>query len=171
VADPGRPRLGRDADAGGRFPDRDLIIFLTFCVILGTLVFQGLTLPVLIRMLGLEEDGLDDRLEAKARIKAADAALVRLDQLIDDGGVRDDTAERVRGLYNFRRERFKSRLDDDGDGKIEERSQAYQVLMRELLEAERTAVVDLRRRGVINDDVMNRVQRDLDLEVQRLGGS
>jgi len=158
-------------DAGDAFPDRDLIVFLTFCVILGTLVVQGLTLPLVIRVLGLEEDGLDDRLEAKARIKAADAALVRLDQLVADGGVRDDTAERVRGAYNFRRERFRSRLDADGDGKIEERSQAYQWLMRELLEAERGAVVDLRRRGYINDDVMNRVQRDLDLEVQRFGGA
>jgi CPA1 family monovalent cation:H+ antiporter len=155
-------------DAGGPFPARDLIVFLTFCVVLVTLVFQGLTLPLVIRLLGLEDDGLDDRLEAKARIKAANAALVRLDELVDEGGVREDTAERVRGAYTFRRDRFASRFDDGDDGRIEERSQSYQRLRRELLEAERQAVVALRRRGFINDDVMNRVQRDLDLEAERL---
>jgi CPA1 family monovalent cation:H+ antiporter len=154
--------------AGTPFPDRDLIIFLTFCVILVTLVFQGLTLPAVIRLLGLEDDGIDDRLEAKARIKAADAALARLAELVAEGGVREDTAERVRGGYGFRRDRFRSRLDDGDDGKIEERSQAFQRLRRELLEAERQAIVELRRRGTINDDVMNRVQRDLDLEAERL---
>ena len=128
----------------------------------------GLTLPLVIRLLGLEDDGLDDRLEAKARIKAADAALDRLAELVEEGGVREDTAERVRGAYTFRRDRFRSRFDDGDDGAIEERSQSYQRLRRELLEAERQAVVALRRRGVINDDVMNRVQHDLDLEAERL---
>jgi monovalent cation/hydrogen antiporter len=155
-------------DAGDPFPNRDLIIFLTFCVILATLVGQGLTLPYVIKLLGLEEDGMDERLEAKARIKAADAALDRLAELVQDGGVRDDTAERMRGLYTFRRDRFKSRFDENSDGAIEERSLAYQQLRRELLEAERQAVLGLRTTGAINDDVMNRVQRDLDLELERL---
>jgi hypothetical protein len=106
--------------------------------------------------------------EAADMAKAAGAALLRLDELVAEGGVREDTAERVRGAYNFRRERFRSRFDEDGDGAIEERSQAYQALMRELLEAERQMVVELRRQGTINDDVMNRVQRDLDLEDSRL---
>jgi CPA1 family monovalent cation:H+ antiporter len=155
--------------AGDPFPERDLIVFLTFCVVLVTLVFQGLTLPLVIRLLGLEDDGIDDRLEAKARIKAAGAALARLDELVAEGGVREDTAERMRGSYTFRVDRFRSRFDDGDDGGIEERSQSYQRLRRELLEAERQAVVELRRRGTINDDVMNRVQRDLDLEAERLG--
>ncbi|HET7044460.1 MAG TPA: Na+/H+ antiporter [Gaiellaceae bacterium] len=155
-------------DAGEPFPGRDLIVFLTFSVILVTLVFQGLTLPLVIRLLGLEDDGIDDRLEAKARIKAADAALARLAELVAEGWVREDTAERMRGAYTFRKDRFASRFDDGDDGAIEERSQSYQRLRRELLEAERGKVVELRRRGFINDDVMNRVQRDLDLEVERL---
>jgi CPA1 family monovalent cation:H+ antiporter len=153
---------------GDPFPERDLIVFLTFCVVLATLVVQGLTLPLVIRLLGLEDDGVDDRLEAKARIRAADAALVRLAELVEEGGVRVDTAERVRGGYNFRRERFRSRFDDGDDGKIEERSQSYQRLRHELLEAERRELVELRGRGKINDDVMNRVLRDLDLEEERL---
>ncbi len=155
-------------DGGGAFPDRALIVFLTFCVILATLVVQGLTLPLVIRALGLEADGVDDRLEAKARIKTAHAALARLDELVAEGGVRDDTAERIRGSYGFRIDRFRSRFDDGDDGGIEERSQSYQRLRYELLAAERQALVELRRRGTINDDVMNRVQRDLDLEDERL---
>jgi CPA1 family monovalent cation:H+ antiporter len=161
--------LPLSTDVGREFPGRDQIVFLTFCVVLATLVFQGLTLPLVIRLLGLEDDGVDDRLEAKARIKAAGAGLARLEELVAEGGVRDDTAERARGLYNFRRERFRYRLDGEGDGAAEERSQAYQRLMRELIEAERLMVVELRRSGSINDDVMNRVQRDLDLESERLG--
>jgi monovalent cation/hydrogen antiporter len=82
--------------------------------------------------------------------------------------VRDDTAERMRGLYNFRRNRFTSRFDEESDGAIEEQSQAYQRLRRELLDAERAAVTELGRTGLISGDVVNRVRRDLDLEDARL---
>ena len=155
-------------DANAPFPNRDLIVFLTFSVILGTLVVQGLTLPALIRLLDLEDDGLAEKEEAKARIRAAEAALARLDELVDEDWVRADTVERLRGLYGFRRDRFRERFDAESDGTIEDQSVAYQRLRRELLEAERQAVRQLRRDGYIDDDVMRRVQRDLDLEDQRL---
>jgi CPA1 family monovalent cation:H+ antiporter len=74
----------------------------------------------------------------------------------------------MRGLYEFRQRRFRSRFDPDGDGSTEERSIAYQRLRRELLDAERQEVEELRRQGAIGDDVMRRVVRDLDLEDQRL---
>src|SRR5947207_3405752 len=154
--------------AGTHFPDRELIVFLTFGVIFGTLVVEGLSLPMVIRVLRPEDDGLEAREEAKARIHAADSAIARLDELIDEDWVRDETAERLRGLYDFRRNRFSSRLDPDGDGTLDERSADYQRLRRELLDAEREAVVDLRRTGRIDDDVMRRVVRDLDLEDLRL---
>jgi Na+/H+ antiporter len=155
-------------DEGAPFPGRDLILFLTFCVILVTLVGQGLTLPAVIRVLGIEDDGVDDRQDAKARIHAAEAAIARLDELLAEDWVREDTAERVRGAYNFRTSRFRARLDDGDDGAIESRSQDYQRLRRELLDAERAALVELRRTGVIGNDVWLRVGRDLDLEDQRL---
>jgi CPA1 family monovalent cation:H+ antiporter len=154
--------------AGDSFPQRDLIVFLTFCVILGTLVFQGLTLPMLINVLGVEADHLDEKEEAKARIKAADAAIARLSELESEDWVRDDTAERLRGLYGFRRNRFASRFDRDDDGAIEEQSLSYQRLRRELLDAERSELVNLRRNGVISSDVERRLHRDLDLEDARL---
>ena len=155
-------------DDGEPFPGRDLIVFLTFAVILATLVGQGLTLPLVIRTLGLRDDGLEEREDAKARIHAAEAALVRLEELIDEEWVREDTAERVRGSYNFRTTRFRARLDDGDDGAVEARSQDYQRLRRELLDAERAALVELRRTGEISNDVWIRVGRDLDLEDERL---
>ncbi|HEU0247959.1 MAG TPA: Na+/H+ antiporter [Gaiellaceae bacterium] len=160
--------LPLQTDAGTPFPGRDLILFLTFSVILATLVGQGLTLPYVIRTLGLEEDGIEDREDAKARIHAAEAALARLEELVREEWVREDTAERVRGAYRFRTSRFQARLDDGDDGAIESRSQDYQRLRRELLDAERQALIDLRRSGAISNDVWLRVGRDLDLEDQRL---
>jgi CPA1 family monovalent cation:H+ antiporter len=155
-------------DAGTSFPNRNLIIFLTFSVILVTLVLQGLTLPSLIRVLELEDDGLAEKEEAKARIYAAQAALERLEELEAEDWVREATAERMRGLYGFRQNRFRERFDPDGDGSVEDQSQAYQRLRRELLDAERGAVEQLRREGRIDDNVMRRVVRDLDLEDARL---
>jgi len=154
--------------SGAPFPERDLLIYLAFCVILATLVVNGLSLPLVIRLLGLEDDGDAAEEETKARVYAADAALARLAELADENWVRDDTAERLRGLYRFRQDRFRARYDDQDDGTIEQRSQDYQRLRRELLDAERRAVAELRRQGRINDDVMNLVTRDLDLEDARL---
>jgi CPA1 family monovalent cation:H+ antiporter len=149
-------------------PGRDLIVFLTFAVILVTLVGQGLTLPWLIRMLHFEDDDGAEREDAKARIKAAEAALARLEELEAEGWVRDDTAERTRGAYRFRASRFRARYEGVDDEGVEERSQQYQRLRRELLEAERQAVIRLRNEGTITEDVMQRVQRDIDLEDLRL---
>ncbi len=150
------------------FPDRSLIVFLTFAVIVVTLVAQGLTLPALIRRLAVSDDGAAEREDAKARIRAAEAALARLEELVAEGSVREDTAQRLRGAYGFRRDRFRERYTGDGDGSIEERSAAYQHVVRELLAAEQAAVLDLRNRRVIDDNVAQRVQRDLDLEAARL---
>ncbi|MGH3082362.1 MAG: Na+/H+ antiporter [Gaiellaceae bacterium] len=160
--------LPMETDAGAPFPGRELIIFLAFAVILTTLLGQGLTLPALIKRLHLEDDGLERKEDTKARIRAAEAALERLEELLDEDWVRPETADRLRGLYTFRRSRFEARLDGEEDGAIEQQSADFQRLRRELLEAERAAVVGLRRDGRISDDVMRRVERDLDLEDSRL---
>jgi monovalent cation/hydrogen antiporter len=160
--------LPQVTDAGAPFAERDLVVFLTFSVILVTLVVQGLTLPLVIRVLRLEEDGVEAKEEAKARLHAAKAALARIDELVDENWVREDTADRLRGLYTFRSERFRARLDGSDDGALDERSADYQRLRRELLQAERQAVIDLRRARRIDDEVMHRIERDLDLEDQRL---
>lgn len=148
------------------FPQRDLILFLTFAVILVTLVLQGLSLPYLIRLLRLGDDGTQEREELTARLEAADAALARLDELAEEEWTREDTVERMRGLYAFRRRRFEGRRD--GDGALEERSSAYQRMVRDVNAAQRAALLRLRNERVISDEVLRRVERDLDLEDTRL---
>jgi hypothetical protein len=133
-----------------------------------TLILQGLSLPVLIRKLGVEDDGRDQYEESKARLKAADAALARLDELEGEEWLREDTRDRMRRGLEYRRRRFAARFDGDDDGDYEDRSAAYQRLLREMLEAQRGKIVELRNQGYINDEVMRRVERDLDLEDTRL---
>jgi monovalent cation/hydrogen antiporter len=164
--------LPLETNAGEPFPGRDLIQFITFSLILVTVVGQGLTLPWLIRRLGVVEDGAEEENEElKARLVIARAALGRVDELEGEEWTREETVERVRALYNFRQRRFKARtgkLDDpDADG-IEDRSLAYQRLMHEIYAAQRAELVRLRNQRRISADVMRRVERELDLEEQRL---
>jgi Na+/H+ antiporter len=154
--------------AGTPLANRPLIVFLTYCVILATLVGQGLTTPFVIRLLRLEQDETVEQEEAHSRISAADAALDRLDELVREGAMREEIAERMRRTYRFRRDRFAARVDDEDDGALEERSIAFQHARRELLEAEREAIVTLRNEGHISDEAMHNVERDLDLEDERL---
>ncbi len=158
-------------DGGGSFPERDEIIFLAFSVIMGTLLVQGLTLPPLIHFLGVDDvDPQLEREENKARLKVVQSAMDRIEELTVEEWVRDETADRMRRLYEYRHRRFKSRFDEDGsesDG-IEERSENYQRLVREVLDAQRAMLIELRNDGVINDDVMRRIERELDLEDSRL---
>jgi monovalent cation/hydrogen antiporter len=154
--------------AGQAFPERNLIIFVTFGVIFATLVVQGLTLPALIRRLGLHDDGVEGGEELQARMGATDAALARLEELADEEWTREDTVARLQGLYQYRRQRLSARAGIVEDDSYEERSLAYQRLVHELLEAQRRAILRLRNEGAISSDVMHRIERELDLEDSRL---
>jgi monovalent cation/hydrogen antiporter len=158
--------LPLEVDAGGPFPGRDLIILLAYAVILVTLVGQGLTLGPLIDRLGVEDDGSEEREEVAARIRLAEAALARIEELTAEEWVRPDTLDRVRGMYDYRRRRFAAR--EDGDGAYEERTGAYQRLMHEVFDAQREELIGMRNRGDISDEVRRRVERELDLEESRL---
>ncbi|HET8551622.1 MAG TPA: Na+/H+ antiporter [Gammaproteobacteria bacterium] len=158
------------------FPFRNMILFLTFCVILATLVPQGLTLPWLVRRLGLAgQEDVEEREQAEARLCAAEAALARIDELADEDWVHDEAVERLRGVYERRRVRFSAQLSEEeaeekGESDIdyEERSLASQRLRRELLQAERAKLLELRNAGRISDGVRRQIERDLDLEDTRL---
>jgi monovalent cation/hydrogen antiporter len=149
-------------------PQRDAIVFVAFVVVLTSLVGPVLTMPGLVRVLGLEDDGGAEREEAKARIKASEAALERIEEIAEEGWANEDSLERARGQYRFRTNRFRARYTGEDDDGAEERSARFQRLRRELLEAERLAVVALRNEGVITEEVMHRVERDIDLEASRL---
>jgi CPA1 family monovalent cation:H+ antiporter len=155
-------------DAGAPFPARDLIIFLTFAVIFFTLVVQGLSLPALIRTVGLTSDGTEETEEVRARLVATKAALDQLDQLEAEEWTRNETIERMRGLYDYRKRRFAARagkIEDDG---YEDRSLTYQRMVQIVLAAQRDALIRERSEGNISNEVMNAVIRELDLEESRL---
>ena len=159
-----------ETNAGDPFPGRDLIQFIAFAVILVTVVGQGLSLPWLIRRLGVVEDGSEEENEElKARLVIARAALDRVDQLAEEDWTRDGTVDRVRQLYEFRRRRFKIRAGkiEDEDG-VEEGSLAYQRMMHEIFAAQRRELVRLRNTREISAEVMRRVEREIDLEESRL---
>jgi monovalent cation/hydrogen antiporter len=151
------------------FPQRNLILLLTFAVIFATLVLQGLTLPALIRTLGVTDDGADAQEELLGRRAAAAAALGRIDELAAEDWTHEETMERMRKLYEFRTRRFAAQAGeaDDGDG-IEHRSRKYQKAVRSVLDAQRAELVRLRNTGEISNEVMHRLERELDLEDERL---
>jgi monovalent cation/hydrogen antiporter len=154
--------------AGGGFPKRDLIVFLTFSVIFFTLVVQGLSLPALIRRLGVSDGGADADEEVRARLVATKAALEQLDTLAGEEWTRDETVERMRGLYEYRKRRLAARagkIEDDG---YEDRSLAYQQMVQLVLGAQREALLRMRSDGKLSNKVMNRILRELDLEESRL---
>jgi Na+/H+ antiporter len=153
---------------GKPFPHRPLVVFLAFSVILVTLLLQGLTLPLLIRLLGLRDDGIARREESEGRHAAARAALQRLEELANEPWLPPEAAEHLRALYKRRQHRFHAQLARDKDRAHEAYAQATIRLQLELLHAERAAILNLRQNEVISDDAYREIERDLDLEELRL---
>jgi monovalent cation/hydrogen antiporter len=168
--------------AGGPFPARELIVFLTFAVILDTLVLQGLTLKPLLRRLGLKDGGELDDEEAHARRIAAEVGLRRLDEEGRRDGVDSEVVGYLRRQYAGRVDRWSARdreahgADDpehralaSRDGRGAERdATGYRRLRSAMIADERRAIVGLRDEGAIGDEVLRRIQRDLDLETMLL---
>lgn len=157
------------ADGTTPFPDRDLIIFVTFAAILVTLVLQGLSLPLIIRTLGLSDDGIAHREEVRARFEAVHAAISRLDALVQLGEATPQAVARVRGELEHRARWLSGQVT----GTVEEQAgmicATEEAARREALEAQNRMMVKLRDDGVIGDEVMRQLQAELDLEEARLG--
>jgi monovalent cation/hydrogen antiporter len=152
------------------FPERDLLIWMTLCVIFATLVLQGLTLPMVVRALGIREDEDTPREELLGRKAAARAALDRIETLREEDWTRPDSLDRLHAMYDFRYRRIAQRAGGHGedDENLDDRSRTYQRTVRDLLDAQRGELVRLRDAGEISDEVMHVVMRELDLEDQRL---
>jgi NhaP-type Na+/H+ or K+/H+ antiporter len=145
-------------------PGRDVIVFCTFFVTVGTLLLQGLTLPLVIRWFCLvnDEDSQDALAEAQVQHNAAKAAVTRLDELITDGDTTPDhVVERLRLLAEHRGNAAWERL---GRQDAESPAAAYRRLRRTMLDAERQVFVEARDAKQIDDEVLFRVMRELDLE-------
>ncbi|HEY1391227.1 MAG TPA: Na+/H+ antiporter [Ktedonobacterales bacterium] len=150
--------------SGQAFHERPLIVLLTYCVILATLVGQGLTLPALMRKLHVGTDGDVEREEEVARLTSARAALRRIDELAEEKWTTDEEVSYLRAIHEHRTHRY------DGDGDVEEaerdrvQDDVARRLKREVLQAERQAVIQLRDEGTIGDEVLRRLERELDLQ-------
>lgn len=155
---------------GQAFPARDLAIFLTFCVIIVTLVLQGLSLILLIRWLRPEQDTSLEQEHAQAHITAAHAALEHLSELATEDDIPEEYLNRLRSHYEKKIKLLKARNDEDKDEQHENRATAKQHLYQEALTAERAAIIKLRDQGHIDDEALRVVERELDLEEQRLRG-
>jgi Na+/H+ antiporter len=157
--------------SGQPFPDRDLILFLTFSVILVTLVGQGLMLPSVIRALGLAHAGRRERHadraeEHDARRQAIAAAMERLDQLRAE---RDLPEEFVHPLRARHRDRLKHvEHGSDGDDRHRKLTELHDEIERELIAAERAHINELFRSGKLKDEARRRIERDLDLREAHL---
>lgn len=153
--------------AGAPFPFRAEIILITFSVIFATLVLQGLSLGPLIRALKLKEDGSLEREEMQAREHAATAALVRLDEVANEGWPVPEHLDQMRVHYGDRVQRYTK--DGTAPECTAEAIEVFQRLRHETLTAERLAVIRLRNDGVISDDVLHRLEHELDVEALQIG--
>lgn len=148
-------------------PGRPELLFLTFCVTVGTLLLHGLTLPALIRRLGVQgvgESHADALAEAQAQHAAGRAAMARLDELTESGGAEPRSVEKLKRMAEMRTNSSWERLGRDTSEAGEGPGATYRRLRREMLTAERDTFVEHRNSGRIDDEVLRRVLRELDLE-------
>ena len=149
---------------------RPEIVFLTFALILITLVGQGLTLPPLLRALRVRESRPWTEEEAAARMEAAQAALDRLDEIEEEQGATEEQLRRLRELYRSRFRVCAAVLggEDPGAAMREQRIETYGRLRRELIETERETLRGLRSAGRLRSQTLQQIGRDLDLEEARV---
>ena len=148
---------------GSPFPDRDLIIFVTFSVILVTLVGGGLTLPSLVRRLHVD-GGTEERDELRAAlIRSSEAALKRIDELEVEGRIDTAHAETLRERFEHRRD---LQLAADEQPAVDHAAR-HRDAEHEVIAAQRKAIIDMREQGEIDNVVLRRVQADLDLAASR----
>jgi Na+/H+ antiporter len=148
---------------GSAFPQRNLIIFLAFSVILVTLVLQGLTLPWLVRVFGLADQGGPNIEEEAARRQILEAALAYLaDEREKDTVEFDSIYEDLAGHYRHRLTDIIGK--DDTDSHVgPEHHQRLSRISSELLRLERRTAVRLRNEGRINDETLRQLEHELDL--------
>ena len=151
--------------SGEAFPYRDLILFVAFGVIVVTLVGLGLTLPPVVRLLGVADAGRDElraehEAEIVARRVALEAALKSLEKITQDRALSDEVVRLLRARHEIRAGQLPTSLDPDAH----DLSVAGARLTLELIAAERKFIHLLLRDGTITDEIRRRIERDLDLE-------
>jgi len=148
------------------FPDRDLVIFVAYAVIVLTLVLPGLTLAPLVRRLGLVESEDHKRAAAEARLRITQAALERLDELDDEAP--EHVVQRLRDRYGSRVERLEARMEGDHDEEGQTDVARTGRLLSEMIDAERDVLKTMRTERAFDAEILREIERELDLDESRL---
>jgi len=148
-------------------PVRDAIIVITFTVILVTLVGQGLTLPLVIRAVGLGSDADDGHEESHARQELIEEALRRIDDLEQKWPGHKPLIDQLRTSYKHRAE-HEEQLHEAPGNEAEQELVEHRQIRSDVIDAQRDALLAMRDRGAIDDDVLRTIERDLDLEEIRM---
>ena len=151
------------------FPRPHLVQFIAFSVILVTLVFQGLTLPPLIRYLGVGDDGIPAREELEARRKMSQTVFTKIAEVRQDEKFPASSIDYIEGFYRERALLLQDELADQlGWSTTRHHALSVRRLRRLMIAVQRRALLNLRQSGQIGDDVMHKLERELDLEELRL---
>ncbi len=150
--------------AGAPFPERDLILFVTFGIIVVTLIGQGLALPAVVRWLGLADHAAAERerehkAEVAARAEALNVSQARLQRFVDEGRISPEALAILRARHESRAGRLPRTTAEGMDAAM----RAIELRL-ELIAAEREFIYELLQRGEITDEGRRRLERELDLE-------
>jgi CPA1 family monovalent cation:H+ antiporter len=156
--------------SGEEFPFRNLLIFLTYVVILATLLIPATTLPALMRWLGIQDDGENQRDETIARLALFKAGLHELDILKRTSSIPEELIESIATRYERRVATLESNLQPAAFSPLFDDDQVQRHLMKKLLDGERQELMKLRQTAAIHDEVFFLLSRELDIEETRLRG-
>jgi monovalent cation/hydrogen antiporter len=147
------------------FPNRDMIIFLTFSVIFATLVVQGISLPYVIKWLGIRPSDEELREEKEARLKIVTRVIEHIEENYSIG-LTDDVLNQIKTKYEIRIQRIRK---DENPGKLS----AVQIgdfhrVQFEIIQLERSQLNEMRQDGTVSEEVSRKIEYELDLEETRL---
>jgi monovalent cation/hydrogen antiporter len=161
----------RTTQAGAPLAGRNDIIYLGFAVIMATLVGQGMTLPWIVRRLGLPESPSVVDAERRARIELAQVALDRIGAACANGELPDELADGLRAQYIGRMRTLQTSREDDVEADVEAAAEAEMALRRDLIALQRQSLLTLRDQGRIGVTTLRTIEHDLDLEEARLSST
>jgi CPA1 family monovalent cation:H+ antiporter len=156
-------------DNGLPFPQRDLILFVTFVIIMFTLVFQGLTLPYVVKKLNLPPSNEEEVEEQKARVELASSAILHIEENYGMGIVHDDVLNQVKNKYELKINHLNRQVrTEDSMKNSTVLFNQLNRMQKDLLNVERDIILKMHKKGTVGEEVLRRLEYELDLEESRL---
>lgn len=156
-------------DNGQPFPQRNLILFITFVVIMFTLLFQGLTLPYIIKKLNIPSSNQEEVEEQLARVRLASSVILHIEENFALGVVHDDVLNHVKNKYELKINHLHRKVRSEDT--VRDTSELFKQLhgmQKELLKVEREAILKMHKQGTVSEEVLRKLEYELDLEESRL---